>query len=364
MTGNRLELAAFLPNCGSESMSSLPMSTTWEWDYNRRVGVLADRLGFEYAITINHWAEELGRDERVVKGYSLEPLPYAAALLACTQRLRVVSTVYTEGISPYVAAKMGATCDQIGQGRWGVNVITGSKQRQYEMAGLPWRDHETRHLLSREFIEVLLGLWSQERFTYQGRHFQLRDAWLAPKPLARPHPPIIFSGRSPAAQETMARYADLAFTSGLPETMAATIAGVRQRAAVHGRDVKAIANVWPVCAPTEAAARRRLQRLLDAADPVCLQRRIDERSLGSSHRGDYGKDQAALWILGGGRPLVGTPEQVAAQIAQLVDLGMDCMACFFTDYLEDLEQFGAEVVPLLEQAGLRQPAPPGVPASR
>src|SRR5579875_3725346 len=110
--GPSLELALFMPNVGTSALSTLETSTTWRWNYHRDVARYADANGYDALISINQWAPEVG-SRTTFKREILEPIPYAAGLLAITERIRVFSTVYSAGINPYILAKMGATCDHM-----------------------------------------------------------------------------------------------------------------------------------------------------------------------------------------------------------------------------------------------------------
>ena len=75
--------------------------------------------------------------------------------------------------------------------------------------------------------------------------------------------------------------------------------------------------------------------------------------------GRFGRQFRALterFIVGwGGYPLVGTPEQVVEEMGRLADIGVDILLLSWLDYLPELRHFGAEVLPLMQQAGLRAP---------
>ena len=65
-------------------------------------------------------------------------------MLAVTQRLHVFATVHTAFVNPIVAAKMIATCDHIGAGRFGLNVVSGSKPDEYALMGVDLLEHDER----------------------------------------------------------------------------------------------------------------------------------------------------------------------------------------------------------------------------
>jgi alkanesulfonate monooxygenase SsuD/methylene tetrahydromethanopterin reductase-like flavin-dependent oxidoreductase (luciferase family) len=106
----------------------------------------------------------------------LEPVVWAAGLLAGTKRITVYSTIHTAFHHPVVAAKQLATLDQIGHGRAGINIVAGWNQPEYETMGveLP-TDHEDRYARAQEWWDVVRRIWtSEERFDHDGRFFQLQ----------------------------------------------------------------------------------------------------------------------------------------------------------------------------------------------
>ncbi|MDA4685668.1 LLM class flavin-dependent oxidoreductase, partial [Enterobacter hormaechei] len=69
---------------------------------------------------------------------------------------------------------------------------------EFQALGEPWLEHDERYRRSNEFIRVLKGIWTQDKFTFKGDFYRINDYTLSPKPLQKPHPEIFQGGSSRA----------------------------------------------------------------------------------------------------------------------------------------------------------------------
>ena len=122
-------LGIFLPiQSGGWSPSSLPRSTSWDFDYNARLTQRAEALGFDLAFGLAQWMGKGGTGGAIrFREQSLDPFITATSLATMTQRIILISTIHVLYGSwhPLYLAKFGATIDHISRGRWGLNVVTG-----------------------------------------------------------------------------------------------------------------------------------------------------------------------------------------------------------------------------------------------
>src|SRR5207247_9374568 len=116
-----------------------------------------------------------------------------AAVAAITERVEV-GTLVTPPFSrnPAVFAKQVATIDHVSNGRTIVGLGCGWFATEFEAYGCPFPGIGDRLRALRETIQVLKGLWTEERVTFEGRHVTVRDAMCEPKPVRRP--PILVGG--------------------------------------------------------------------------------------------------------------------------------------------------------------------------
>lgn len=140
-----------------------------------------------------------------------------SALAGQTQRLRLGVMVTSNRFRPpALLARIAATVDIVSGGRLDFGIGAGSRpshplaRREYEAHGLPFHDfaHSVESLA--EACTVIRRLWtSAEPFDFDGTHVQLTGAFCNPKPVQRPHPPILIGGRSAATLRVVAEHADL-----------------------------------------------------------------------------------------------------------------------------------------------------------
>lgn len=149
----------------------------------------AEALGFEAIWTQDNIAGHapIPRDIEILDTWS-----FLAGIAASTSRIRVgsMATPVIRRFAPLLA-KTIASIDAMSNGRVNVGLGTGDDTHQYEMIGqrFPETIEERREIL-RESIDVMKCLWTQDIARFEGRHFQLRDAVLSPKPVQKPGPPI------------------------------------------------------------------------------------------------------------------------------------------------------------------------------
>ncbi|MED7924204.1 LLM class flavin-dependent oxidoreductase [Nonomuraea sp. LP-02] len=140
-----------------------------------------------------------------------------AALAAQTRRLRLGLMVTSNRFRPpALLAKIATTVDIVSGGRLDFGIGVGSRpdhplaRREYEAHGLPF--HDTAHAVASlaEACTVIRRLWTEDKpFDFDGAHHRLKGAFGNPKPVQRPHPPILIGGRSSATLRVAAEHADL-----------------------------------------------------------------------------------------------------------------------------------------------------------
>jgi F420-dependent oxidoreductase-like protein len=131
-------------------------------------------------------------------GPCLEGWTLTTALAQATTRLRlgllVTGNVYRH---PAVLANMAATTDIVSNGRLELGIGAGWNQEECDAYGIELPPLRERFDRFDEALEVIVGLLTNETTTFEGRYYQLRDARCEPKPVQRPHPPILIGGSGP-----------------------------------------------------------------------------------------------------------------------------------------------------------------------
>ncbi len=140
----------------------------------------------------------------------LDALTSAAALLAATRTLRVGHLVLNNLFRhPMITAQALTTLDHIGGGRLIAGLGTGWTEQDFTMSGIPFPDMKTRWEMLDEALTCIRSLWTNEKTNFDGKHYQLRDAVLWPKPIQKPYPPIIVGGAGRPIVRIAARHADI-----------------------------------------------------------------------------------------------------------------------------------------------------------
>jgi len=150
-------------------------------------------------------------------GPTYEGWTLLSALAAQTERLRLGLLVTSNRFRPpAMLAKIAATVDIVSGGRLEFGIGAGSRpshplaRREYEAHGLPF--HDSAHAVGSlaEACTVIRRLWTEaEPFDFDGTYLNLTGAFCNPKPVQRPHPPILIGGRSAATLRVVAKHADV-----------------------------------------------------------------------------------------------------------------------------------------------------------
>ena len=207
-----------------------------------RVWREADSLPeIEHAWLFDHLLPSAGdRDGPIFEGWTL-----LSALAAQTTRLRLGLLVTSNRFRPpAMLAKIAATVDVISAGRLDFGIGAGSRtslpwaRREYDAYGLPYQDAGQAVDSLAEACTVVSRLWTEPApFDFDGTYVQLTGAWCNPKPVQRPHPPILIGGRSRATLRVVAEHADLWNIAGVDIDDAASRGAMLDRfCAELGRD--------------------------------------------------------------------------------------------------------------------------------
>ena len=204
-------------------------------DTLKEVWRLADEAGFDHCWNMDHFASLGGDDTLDI----FEAWTALAGMAALTKRVRIGCSVTGNTYRhPGVLAKMATTVDHLSGGRLEFGIGAGWAENEHVMLGLPFGTRGDRADRLEETLKIVTSLWSEPTTTFEGRHYQLKDAIAEPKPVQRPHPPIWIGGSGPKRTLRLAaEYADVwNAAGGEPEAVAAASAILDQHCADIGRD--------------------------------------------------------------------------------------------------------------------------------
>lgn len=304
---------------------------------------------YQFALEILQKAERYGFDfslaaERL-KGPDLEAWLIFTAIAAVTTKIELMVAVHPGIYTPQVVAKMGATLDRISGGRFSINLVNGWWEEEFNLFsnGAWLEDKEKRYQRMEEFVRVMKGLWTEERFRFDGEFYHVDNESLATKPYQQPHPPIYAASSSERGREIIAEHGNVYFIGhpggfrNFPQNFAFIADAVRemkQRSAKYGRQLGYGFSSQVIIAPTQSEA--------EAIASDIETRYIDKKG---------GPGAIAARQMGAG--LVGTPDLIAERILQYESIGIDCLMFKFHPVAESLDLFGREVMPAIRQSTVR-----------
>lgn len=297
-----------------------PQNTTWTelsdaWK-------LVDSLGYDTAWVFDHFFPILSDPS----GPCFEGWVSLTALAVQTSRVQtgvlVTGNTYRH---PAVLAKMGATLDHATGGRLIMGIGGAWFEQEHNAYGIPFYTTAERIRRVDEAAEIIKRLWSEKQVTFEGRYYQLKDAYCEPKPLQEPRPPIMIGGAGEKMMlRVVAKHADQWNTFGSPEVFRHKIEVLKEHCSEVGRRFDDIEVSWAgACMVTDSREEK----------DALLERFASAFGLTPEQ---YAKGA-----------LVGSAAEVRDQVAKYIDAGVThfipiANAPFNTD---SIRRFAEEVIP-------------------
>jgi len=356
---HKLRIGLFGANCSSgRAVTLVPERWTGSWRDNLRLARMADDAGIDFLLPIGRWKGYGGDTD--YQGATLETMTWASGLLAATRRITVFGTVHAPLFNPVIAAKEMVTADHIGEGRFGLNIVVGWNEGEFEMFGVEQREHEDRYDYAQEWIDVIKMIWSdKEDFDFRGKYLDMKGIRAKPKPCGGTRPVIMNAGASPTGQAFAIRNCDAFFLqasrTSLEET-AQRVQKAKSQAQQQGRELGVYTVGVVTCKPTRKEAEDYYHHCIvehadwSAVDGILALKNISPQTVPMEEfltkRSQYAQGM-------GGLPIVGDPDHVAQQLIDLSRAGLTGVAISLVNYIDELPFFCAEVLPRLERAGIR-----------
>jgi len=353
---DRFKLAVFGLNVsGGCSMTSAGGTIQVEWPETVALAQAADAVGFDALVPVARWRGFGGNTN--FNDRCFETFTWAAGVAAVTKNIQVFSTFHTPTLHPIRGAKEVATIDHISGGRFGLNVVAGWNETEIRMFGIDQREHGARYQMSDEWVALAKRLWTEDTFDFEGEFYKVTAAHSSPQPIQRPHPVIMSAGASKAGREFAAKHADINFVNFDEVGQAAdTVREIKAHAKeAYGRDIKVMTLTHVVCRDTEAEAREFYDYYVNQKGDWAGVENMLKVLVPNSKSVGYGSDALKARLVAGyaAIPLIGTPSQVAEGLHRLSEAGLDGVTVSWVDYAHGIDQFGRQVLPLLQQMGLR-----------
>jgi F420-dependent oxidoreductase-like protein len=253
----------------------------------------------------------------------LESWTTISALAGMTTRIKLGTLV--SGIvyrHPSILAKIGATLDVLSKGRLFMGIGAAWNQEESFAYGIPFPSTMERLLRLEEVIQILRKMWTQSTTTFNGRYYQIKDAYCNPHPLQKPHPPIMVGGGGERnTLKIVAKYADACNLFGSIET-------IRRKLNILNEHCKSVRRDY------DSILKTKLGIVLIDNDHEALTKKVNEMFRGML------KEQIREFVI------YGTEEDVLREIISLEEAGIQY---FIVDLdpsreLEQLELFANKIM--------------------
>ena len=268
------------------------------WDYVRELAVRAEAIGYDLTLI----AELNLNDIKGVTEPALDAWSTAAAIAAVTRTQELMVAVRPNFHQPALFAKAAANIDRISGGRLSLNVVSSWWADEAKQYGLQFDQHDDRYARTSEWLEVVKGLWREEKFSFEGQFYRTDEAICSPKP---ERSPVLYAGGRP-------------MTFGMA--------------------------AYAIVRDSEAEAKRELARVTDVQELPAGYANFDQWLSGTQLERELKIQEYSVSNRGLRPNLVGTPEQVKERIAEYAHAGLDLLLLQMSPQKEEMERFAAQVI--------------------
>ena len=333
------------------------------WDRCVTAARLADAARFEAIVPLARWKGFLENAPQHIGHWCLDPFVFAAGVAAQTSHAAVFSTVQAASMHPVVAAKQGATIDEISGGRFCLNVVAGWNRMDNEMLGMPVLPHATRYDFLREWLAAVQGLWGdRHETTVDGQYVKMLGGISRPQPPQGRKVPIMNAGLSETGARFAARHADVALVnlrSDEPDLLRVDVEHYKSLAREeYGRELQVWTNAVVLQRESEERADTELRQFMDEQlDRGALEAFMAMMGAETSLQPGTPAYEVTTQRVGygGGYLLRGSARTIADRLRALAEAGVDGAILVWADPVDGLKRFANDILPELKRLGLRSP---------
>lgn len=294
-----------------------------------RVAQLLEEAGFHSMWFPDHVSMPIGSDSHHTANVSgkrayqphhnmLDAVVAMGAAAVATSKLKLApSCLIAPYRHPLADARQFATVDHLSNGRVMLGVAAGWMEEEFVSVG---QDYKNRNKQTEECLQIYKRAWTEEAVSFNGRFYQFENLSMDPKPVQKPHPPIVYGANTPAGARRAIRLCDGLYplfldTYSDPDRHAGIQDEIRREADKIGKDT---GEFLMLCAATA--------RVTDAGDPLA-----EEKPR---------------------RTCTGTADQVISDLERFAQAGfslvvcmMDCPSGTLAEQEEQIRRFGEDVIP-------------------
>ena len=282
----------------------------------------AENSGFDsfWVMDYFHQIQFVGRPEEPM----LEGWTVISMLAAITTKIKL-GTLVTGIIYRYpsVLAKIAATLDVLSKGRLFMGIGAGWNEEESSAYGISFPFNQERMLRLEEAIQVVRKMWIEEPYaSFNGKYYQIRNAYCNPKPIQKPSPPILVGGGGERKTlKIVAKYADACNLFGSPETVRKKLDVLKDHCKSVGRDYDSI-------------LKTKLGAIIVDENNDMAKNRVQQTFRGIP------EEQIKEFVI------YGTPENISRQIETFEQVGIQYLIIDLEPYreLEALDTFASKVI--------------------
>ncbi|WP_455367511.1 LLM class flavin-dependent oxidoreductase [[Eubacterium] cellulosolvens] len=330
--------------------SGAPCYEKYDYSSSQKTALLCEDLGYD-----NLWiADHLILGD---KGEIAECWTTLSALASVTKRIRLGPLVLCEAFrNPALVAKMVTTLDNITDGRVDYGVGAGYNSFEANSYGIPWLDRASERIKrTEEGIEIVKRMWTEDRPTYEGSFYRIKEVICLPKPVQKPHPPIWIAGQGDKMLRTVAKYANgWNWFSTTVEEHQKLMDRLKDSCNSIGRPYDEITISWEgliVIAEDNSALKKKIDdiRRLNPLYPLSFEDRITPKYPPQFSWQSFIKGQPEPFDFRA-HNLVGTPGEIIERIREYTDIGVEHFMLMFLDYpsTDGIELFADKVIPVFK----------------
>lgn len=313
---------------------------------NRQVAVEADQLGFHSLLIAQQTISTRVSDAAVV-----EPWTASAGIAEATENIEIIAAIKPFLFHPGMLAKMALGIDDISDGRFAINLVSGWFLPEIQHLALTMLEHDVRYRYSDEWLTIVRGLFAGDTVTFDGEFLRVDELMLRPMAKRPGGPRVYFGGESEPARDLAARQADVFFINGRSlEDTKAVIGDLSRREPAGRKPLEFALSAFVIARETAEEAQQEFRYLLE----------LSGQTNGVPKRAKVGADPATVMMQvnrdiptigtngGTNAGLVGSYDEVARRMQEFVDIGIELFMIQFQPLLPELRRFAEHVIPRLE----------------
>jgi alkanesulfonate monooxygenase SsuD/methylene tetrahydromethanopterin reductase-like flavin-dependent oxidoreductase (luciferase family) len=287
----------------------------------------AETAGFDFLFLADGYVGHGGHNVRIGHGEPRLSAPvWAPVLMAATRHIGVATTIHTKYLPAGVIARLGGNLDHLSGGRWGWNIVPGTKDDAF--LGADPLGHAERYAQARETLDAVQRIWAArgERVEFHGAHHDFAGSMMGPFPLQE-RPLLFNAGVSEDGLDFIADACDYGFFTVVEDLdkVRGPVEGLAARAEARGRDpltVNLLGSIGIVVGASRQEAQERFAHLRETLDMDAARgwaRSFLDRSgtYQATHGGELDEAARSIGIAAGAAVLVGSVDDVADQLIEV-----------------------------------------------